>query len=172
VVADTFGLFGSIFCDFGLQFTVLDASGEAAISGIVAGIDEEGLVSTLEDVRHGLEDGDFVTFTELEGMDKLNSAEPRKVTSKGPYTFSIGDVSGLGQYKRGGLFTQVKMPKFVDFKPLSVAIKEPEFLISDYAKFDRPQQLHIGFQALHAFAETHGRLPAPQNAKEARECGS
>ena len=167
-MADTFGLFGSIFCDFGKNFTVLDASGEAAVNGIVAGIDEEGLVSTLEDVRHGLEDGDFVTFTELEGMEKLNSAEPRKVTSKGPYTFSIGDVSGLGQYARGGLFTQVKMPKFIDFKPIGAAIKDPEFLVSDWAKFDRPQQLHVGFQALHAFVESSGHLPRPQNAKDAK----
>jgi hypothetical protein len=54
------------------------------VSGIVAGIDEEGLVSALDETRHGLEDGDFVTFTELVGMEALNSAEPRKVTVKGP----------------------------------------------------------------------------------------
>merc|ERR1711977_363344 len=101
------------------------------------------------------------------GLEALNSAEPRKVTVKGPYTFSIGDVSGLGQYQRGGIFTQVKMPKFMDFKPLSVALKEPEHLISDYAKFDRPAQLHVGFQALHAFAEQHGRLPNPHNEVDA-----
>lgn len=167
MVADTFGLFGSIFCDFGKNFTILDPTGETPVSGIVAGIDEEGMVSTLEETRHGLEDGDFVTFTELEGMESLNSAEPRKVTVKGPYTFSIGDVSAVGQYKRGGLFQQVKMPKFVDFKPMSAALKTPEFLISDYAKFDRPQQLHIGFQALYAFAEQHGHLPRPQNKEDA-----
>ncbi len=167
VVADTFGLFGSIFCDYGKGFTVLDPTGEAPVSGIVAGIDEEGLVSALDETRHGLEDGDFVTFTELEGMEALNSADPRKITVKGPYTFSIGDVSGLGQYKRGGIYTQVKMPKFIDFKPIGTALKEPEFLISDYAKFDRPQQLHIGFQALHAFAESKGRLPKPHNANDA-----
>jgi ubiquitin-activating enzyme E1 len=167
VVADTFGLFGSIFCDFGENFTVLDPTGETPVSGIVAGIDEEGLVSALDETRHGLEDGDFVTFTELQGMEALNSAEPRKVTVKGPYTFSIGDVSGLGQYKRGGMYTQVKMPKFLNFKPIYTALIEPEFLISDYAKFDRPQQLHVGFQALNAFAETQGRLPRPQNKEDA-----
>lgn len=167
VVADTFGLFGAIFCDFGDKFTVIDPTGETPVAGIVAGIDEEGLVSALDETRHGLEDGDYVTFTELQGLEALNSAEPRKVTVKGPYTFSIGDVSGLGQYERGGIFTQVKMPKFVDFKPLSVALKEPEHLISDYAKFDRPQQLHVGFQALHAFAEQHGRLPNPHNEVDA-----
>ncbi|KAI4602352.1 hypothetical protein KJ359_009593 [Pestalotiopsis sp. 9143b] len=167
VCADTFGLFASIFCDFGEKFTVLDATGENPLSGIVADIDEEGLVSALDETRHGLEDGDYVTFSEVQGMEGLNSSEPRKITVKGPYTFSIGDVSGLGQYKRGGLYQQVKMPKFLDFKTISSAIKDPEFLMSDFAKFDRPQQLHIGFQALHAFSQTKGRLPRPMNEEDA-----
>ncbi|KAH8596037.1 hypothetical protein B0O99DRAFT_620858 [Bisporella sp. PMI_857] len=167
VIAETFGLFGSIFCDFGKNFTVLDPTGENPVSGIVAGIDEEGIVACLEETRHGLEDGDFVTFTELQGLEALNSAEPRKVTVKGPYTFSIGDVSELGQYQRGGMFHQVKMPKFIDFKPFPLAIREPEYLISDYAKFDRPAQLHVGFQTLHAFAQQNGRLPAPHSEADA-----
>jgi ubiquitin-activating enzyme E1 len=62
-----------------------------------------------------LEDGDFVTFNEVQGMTELNGCEPRKITVKGPYTFSIGDTSGLGNYKTGGIFTQVKMPKILDF---------------------------------------------------------
>ncbi|KAJ1333553.1 ubiquitin-activating enzyme E1 [Microdochium nivale] len=167
VVADTFGLFGSIFCDFGQKFTCLDATGENPLNGIIAGIDEEGLVSALDETRHGLEDGDCVTFSEVEGMEGLNNAEPRKITVKGPYTFSIGDVSGLGQYKRGGLYQQVKIPKFIDFKPISSAIREPEFVMSDFAKFDRPQQLHVGFEALHAFTQAQGRLPRPMNEEDA-----
>ncbi|KAI1457556.1 hypothetical protein F4805DRAFT_428214 [Annulohypoxylon moriforme] len=167
VVADTFGLFGSIFCDFGAKFTCLDATGENPINGIVADIDEEGLVSALDETRHGLEDGDYVTFSEVRGMEGLNSAEPKKVTVKGPYTFSIGDVSGLGQYKGGGLFQQVKMPKFIEFKTISAALREPEFVISDFAKFDRPHQLHVGFEALHAFTQSQGRLPRPMNDEDA-----
>jgi ubiquitin-activating enzyme E1 len=48
-------------------------------------------------------------------MTELNGCEPRKVTVKGPYTFTIGDTSSLGEYKSGGIFTQVKMPKMVSF---------------------------------------------------------
>jgi len=167
VIADTYGLFGSIFTDFGPKFTVVDPTGENPTGGIVAGIDEEGLVSALDETRHGLEDGDYVTFSEVEGLD-INNKEPRRVTVKGPYTFSIGDVSGLGTYERGGLYTQVKTPKIIDFEPLSVQLKKPEHLISDFAKFDRPAQLHIGFQALHAYAESHnGELPKPHNEEDA-----
>ncbi|KAI6247463.1 Ubiquitin-activating enzyme E1 1 [Erysiphe necator] len=166
VITETFGLFGYIFCDFGDNFHVIDSTGEAPVSGIVAGIDETGLVSALDETRHGLEDGDYVTFSELVGLEALNSAEPRKVTVKGPYTFSIGDVSDLGLYEKGGIFTQVKMPKLINFKPLSESIKAPEFLISDWAKFDRPQQLHIGVQAIHGFFEKLHRFPRPMNEED------
>lgn len=46
---------------------------------------------------------------------------------------------------------------------------EPEFLLTDFAKFDRPGQLHVGFQALHAFEKKHSRLPKPWNQADADE---
>ena len=170
VITDTFGLFGNIFTDFGKSFTVVDPTGENPLGGIVAGIDEEGVVTAAEETRHGLEDGDYVAFSEVEGMEGINQAAPMKITVKGPYTFSVGDVAKYGQYQRGGLFTQVKMPKVIDFKPLSEELKAPTFIFSDFAKFDRPAQLHVGFQALHAFAEQHkGELPRAHNDADASE---
>ncbi|KAL1652911.1 E1 ubiquitin-activating protein [Didymella pomorum] len=170
VITDTFGLFGSIFTDFGKNFTIGDPTGENVTNGIIAGIDSEGLVSALDETRHGLEDGDWVTFSEVKGMEGLNDCAPRKIEVKGPYTFSIGDVSGLGEYKSGGQYIQVKMPKIVNFEPLSQQLKKPELLISDFAKFDRPHQLHVGIQALHQFAESHnGEFPRPHNEADAAE---
>jgi len=148
--------------------------------------DKEGLVTCLDETRHGLEDGDFVTFREVQGMDELNGCEPRKVSVKGPYTFAIGDTTGFGEYKAGGIFTQVKMPKIIDFvsfgirlmcnallmitqKPLKDSLASPEFFITDFAKFDRPAALHAGFQALSQFREQHERLPWPRNAEDAAE---
>jgi len=75
----------------------------------------------LDETRHGLEDGDFVTFTEVKGMEALNGCEPRKVTVKGPYTFTIGSTVGLGKYISGGIFTQVKMPKTLSFVSRNVS---------------------------------------------------
>lgn len=72
-------------------------------------------MTCLDETRHGLEDGDFVTFSEVQGMSELNGCKPRKVSVKGPYTFTIGDTTNLGTYKTGGIFTQVKMPKIIDF---------------------------------------------------------
>lgn len=170
VITDTYGLFGTIFTDFGKNFTVGDPTGENVNNGIIASVDESGLVTALDETRHGLEDGDWVTFTEIEGMTGLNGCEPRKIEVKGPYTFSIGDVSGLGEYKKGGQFIQVKMPKILNFEKFSDQLKKPELLISDFAKFDRPQQLHVGIQALHEFANKHKReFPRPHHESDANE---
>jgi len=169
VSTETYGLFASLFCDFGKEFTVMDATGETPHTGIVVNIDETGLVSSLDETRHDLEDGDYVTFSEVEGMPGLNGCEPRKVTVKGPYNFSVGDVAGFGEYEKGGLWEQVKMPKKLDFKSISESSKDPEFLISDWAKFDRPQQLHVAFQGLHQFRTTKGRLPRPMDDADATE---
>ena len=44
-----------------------------------------------------------------------NSFDESFYYPSGPYTFSIGDTSGLSDYVRGGIVTQVKMPKVVKF---------------------------------------------------------
>ena len=42
-------------------------------------------------------------------------------------------------------------------------------MISDFAKFDRPAQLHLAFQAIDHFQASHARLPRPHNAADAAE---
>ncbi|RUS22414.1 ubiquitin-activating emzyme E1 [Endogone sp. FLAS-F59071] len=165
------GLFGRAFCDFGENFEVIDATGEAVLTGMVAAIttEEEGIVTCLDETRHGLEDGDYVIFVEVQGMEKLNNTSPKKVKVLGPYTFSIGDTTGYGEYIRGGIFTQVKMPKVLNFKSFRASLSNPEYVVSDFAKFDRPAQLHVGFQALHEFRAQHDRWPHPRNESDAEE---
>ncbi|KAI7827274.1 hypothetical protein BX661DRAFT_182968 [Kickxella alabastrina] len=166
------GLFGYTFNDFGDKFIVDDPTGEDPLSGMVANIEQspEGIVTCLDETRHGLEDGQLVTFIEVQGMTELNACEPRKVKVLGPYTFSIGDTTSLSPYRRGGLFQQVKTPISLSFAPFAQALENPEFLISDFAKFDRPAQLHVGFQALHAFSSAHdGKYPRPGNNEDAAE---
>ncbi|VDK76106.1 unnamed protein product [Gongylonema pulchrum] len=50
---------------------------------------ETGDVATLENVMHGFEDGDHVTFSEIKGMTELNGIEPIKITVKSKYIFSL-----------------------------------------------------------------------------------
>ncbi len=41
-----------------------------------------GDVTTLENALHGLEDGDYVTFSEVKGMTELNGIKPIPITVK------------------------------------------------------------------------------------------
>uniref|UniRef100_A0A9R1SD38 E1 ubiquitin-activating enzyme n=2 Tax=Cyprinus carpio TaxID=7962 RepID=A0A9R1SD38_CYPCA len=102
IVADTRGLFGQLFCDFGEEMTVFDTNGEQPLSA---------MISMITKVKTQL---DWATLYRV-------------------------------------------------MKSLSSSMAEPEFLLTDFAKFDRPGQLHMGFQALHAFEKKHSRLPKPWN---------
>ena len=49
-------------------------------------------------------------------------------------------------------------------KNLSDAYQQPEFMITDFAKFDRPGQFHVAFLALHEFRKANnGQLPRTRN---------
>lgn len=168
IISESFGLFGSVFVDFGDKFTCYDATGKDPVSGPVGFISPTGVVSTRDGHKPALEDGDYVKFSGVEGLEALNDGEPRKVTTV-KNMFSIGDVSHLGTYTNGGTYTQVKVPFNVPFKPLREQLKKPDFLISDFTKLDRPQQLHVGFQALHQFKAQHSRFPRPHNDDDANQ---
>ncbi|RXM32219.1 Ubiquitin-like modifier-activating enzyme 1 [Acipenser ruthenus] len=171
VIADTRGLFGQLFCDFGEEMIVLDPNGEQPLSAMISMItkDSAGVITCLDEARHGFESGDYVTFTEIQGMTELNNCEPVEIKVLGPYTFSVCDTSSFSDYVRGGIVSQVKVPKKISFKSLSASLAEPEFVLTDFAKFERPGQLHLGFQALQRYQKQHGRSPKPWSQSDAEE---
>lgn len=69
------GVFGSVFCDFGKDFVVFDPSDLPASSCMIASITSESpaLVTVLEETRHGLETGDVVAISEVEGMTEVGT---------------------------------------------------------------------------------------------------
>ncbi|KAD3067633.1 hypothetical protein E3N88_35513 [Mikania micrantha] len=166
------GLFGSVFCDFGPKFTVLDVDGKDPHTGIIASIsnDNPPLITCVDDERLEFQDGDLVVFSEIHGMTELNDGKPRKVINAKPFSFSIEeDTTHYGEYTKGGIVTQLKQPKVLKFKPLEEAIKDPgEFLLSDFSKFDRPPLLHLLFQALDKFVSEMGRYPVAGSEEDAQ----
>lgn len=45
--------------------------------------DSPGVVTCLDEVRHGFESGDFVSFTEVQGMNELNGTRPMQINVLG-----------------------------------------------------------------------------------------
>ncbi|XP_063100531.1 ubiquitin-like modifier-activating enzyme 1 isoform X1 [Cavia porcellus] len=171
VVADTRGLFGQLFCDFGEEMLLRDSTGEQPLSAMVSMVTKgnPGIVTCLDEAQHGFESGDFVSFSEVQGMKELNGREPIEIQVLGPYTFSICDTSSFSDYICGGIVSQVKLSKKISFKPLVASLAEPDFVITDFAKYSHPAHLHIGFQALHEFCVQNSRQPRPHNKEDAEK---
>lgn len=173
IKAEVRGLFGSVFCDFGPEFTVVDVDGEEPHTGIIASIsnDNPALVSCVDDERLEFQDGDLVVFSEIQGMPELNDGKPRKIKNARPYSFTLEeDTTNYGLYQKGGIVTQLKQPKVLHFKPLREALSDPgDFLLSDFSKFDRPPLLHLAFQALDKLVCEVGRYPSPGSEEDAQK---
>ncbi|CAL9111808.1 unnamed protein product [Musa acuminata var. zebrina] len=167
------GLFGSVFCDFGPEFTVFDLDGEEPHTGIIASIssDNPALVSCVDDERLEFQDGDLVVFSEVQGMTELNDGKPRKIKSARPYSFILDeDTTQFGAYKKGGIVTQIKEPKVLRFRTLREALVESgDFLLSDFSKFGHPPLLHLAFQALDKFRYEMGRFPVAGSEDDAQK---
>ncbi|KAL6941823.1 E1 ubiquitin-activating protein [Hanseniaspora osmophila] len=189
------GLFGQVFVDFGENFQIIDPNGEELKTGMISDIENDGTVTTLDATRHNLEDGNYIKFSEIvgENSDFLNDqSNIFKIKVLGPFAFKLvaeynnnnnNDQDGIAsdieggkscipanfKYSKNGNFTQVKIPQTLSFKSWSQCYKEPEFFYPDFAKFDRPALLHLGFQALDKFKELHQRLPHPMNEQDASE---
>ena len=167
LLADARGVFSYVFADFGNEFRVDDPNGEAPKEFHIEHIAPNGDVTTLEKTMHNLEDGNYVTFSEVKGPVALNDCAPIKITVKNPFVFNIGDAAAaLPDYVEGGRARQVKVPFTISHKPFAAALAEPDTCIWDFARFDYAPKAHALWTALYAFEEKHGRSPRARNASE------
>jgi len=187
IIAGTFGLYGFVFCDFGPEFTVLDANGEAPKQGIVMKIEiseRDGckiIFHSGEDKHHGLENGDFVKFHGIRGISGLNDGEPREISlvqiqnENGAlvdgFAFSLKESENFElnpDALDGGYYEQVKFPVKVSFKSLAESLNEPALVANDWIDMDRPKKLHALLLALWEFSEKNdGKSPKPGASSDA-----
>jgi len=180
IAADVFGVTGTVFVDYGDSFCCRDKDGEEPRSAIVAGVTQEspGAVHTHHERRHGFQDGDWVTFREVQGMVELNDGKPRQIKVTGPYSFTIEDTSGYSAYVREGIVSQVKVPQTMKFSSFQHCLVQPkpeggeELAVPDLAKFGRSEQLHLAVQAVRRYREQQGQgsLPGVRDAEAAAAC--
>lgn len=172
VYSVTTGVFGQVFCDFGSSFVCSDKDGNPpATSQIESVIQEDSsqklVIKVLEDQgRHGLESGDVVTFARLKGMGGvLVTGKEYPVHVTGPFTFEITGEEGVAAESAGvqqGYITQVKQPVTLTFETYEKRLADPgDFMLSDFAKFDRPALLHAAYQGLEAVRAEVGDFPTP-----------
>ncbi|XP_024065625.2 ubiquitin-like modifier-activating enzyme 6 [Terrapene carolina triunguis] len=160
ISADVYGIWSRLFCDFGDEFEVLDATGEEPKEIFISNITQSnpGIVTCLENHPHKLETGQCLTFREVNGMSCLNGSM-QQITVVSPYSFSIGDTSDMEPYLHGGIAVQVKTPKIFCFDRLEKQLKNPTYLLADFSKPEAPLQIHTAMLALNQFQENFDRMP-------------
>ncbi|XP_014932558.2 ubiquitin-like modifier-activating enzyme 7 isoform X1 [Acinonyx jubatus] len=168
LVADTRGLVGQLFCDFGEDFTVQDPTEAEPLTAAIQHISQGSPgILTLKKEAHNFCDGDLVTFSGIKGMVELNGCDPRPIHVHGDRTLEIGDTANFSCYLSGGTVTEVKRPKTVSHKPLDVALLQPRVVAQSSQEARRARCLHQAFRALHQFQHLNGRLPRPWDPVDA-----
>lgn len=172
------GLFGWTFVDFGDAHMVFDKDGEECLSTIITSIsnDAKSVVTVNDDKRHGFQDGDWVTFREVEGMTEVNDKK-FKINVISPFSFSIGDTTAFSKYTRQGIAEQVKVPYPVKFKSLADAFENPlaegeTVMIDadvDYENMSKPYQYHFLLKQVLEWFKQHKRLPGLLDEKDATD---
>jgi ubiquitin-activating enzyme E1 len=106
--------------------------------------------------RHYLQDGNYVVFKEVQGMEEINNTPPRPVRVVSPCCFSIEDTTGYSYYLKEGVAEHFKIPEKLRFKSLEASLSRPAFCGPSPR---RSEQLHIALRALDEFTKIHKTLP-------------
>jgi len=172
-----------VFSDFGDNWRVLDNDGEPAISNMINGIViKDDLPIFMCEERHKLTDGDVVVFEEAKGAYACLNGKQFKIKTVKYNTFTVQekkDWEDVGSPKAEKLeyffrCVQKKMPQELQFKSLMTSIPNPVLpgemlMISDYAKWGHPGQLHMIQIALSMFHDKNNRFPELKNDAEANK---
>ncbi|XP_074054073.1 ubiquitin-like modifier-activating enzyme 7 isoform X2 [Macrotis lagotis] len=171
LVASTQGLVGQLFCDFGEKFTILDPSEAEPPGKSIQHISQgsPGILTVLEENGHQFQDGDWVTFSDIEGMTELNDCSPRPIRVRDKWTLEIGNTADFSQYLRSGVITKVKKPETRSYEALSLSLCQPRIMAASQQGKQRARCLHRAFQALHKYQAQVGRLPRPWHLGDANE---
>ncbi|XP_068951795.1 ubiquitin-like modifier-activating enzyme 7 isoform X2 [Petaurus breviceps papuanus] len=171
VVASTRGLVGQLFCDFGEKFTIHDPSEAEPLESHIQHISQgsPGILTVLEENGHRFQDGDWVTFSGIEGMVELNDCDPRPIRVRDKWNLEIGDTTAFSPYLRSGAITEVKRPQTHSYEALSLSLYQPRIMAANLQGARRARCLHQAFRALHKYQAQTGLLPRPWYLEDANE---
>lgn len=167
------GLLGMTFVDF-TEHVVFDKNGEQVKSVLISNITKDGVVTTQEDKRHDLEDGDIIKMSEVVGLEGINGKElvVKKVLT--PYTLQLEDITQLVQdsenYVRNGILEEVKAKIKLSCNSLSESLQTyntKEFEIEPDMDFMKPWRLiQIKYALNHMLKNQSQYFPQGVNVEQ------
>uniref|UniRef100_A0A452EFW9 Ubiquitin-like modifier-activating enzyme 1 n=1 Tax=Capra hircus TaxID=9925 RepID=A0A452EFW9_CAPHI len=133
LVSVFFAPFTGSCSDFPEEMILMDSNREQPLTAMVSMV-----TKSME--SYPRESGEFVSFSEVQGMNEFNGICPQEIKILSPYIFSIIIVS------------QFRIIKKISLKSLLNSLAELDSVITDLAMYSLSVQLHIGFQTLHQFS--------------------
>ena len=162
IVANTFGVLGYIFCDFGKKFIVKDLDGETEKSGIIINC-KNNCFTTNE--PHELSVNDIV---DIQFDDNIYRDNILKIIDTNTFTtchniMEIEQISNISNIS----FKQIKKPQTMHFKPMLESMKNPDFGTIISSDFERQTILHNFNIALSMFINHYKRMPEAWDENDA-----
>lgn len=128
IMANARGFFMQIFCDFQIHSYL---ENEEMHSGMINDITTDGVLTTVDGVKHRLETGDSVKIEE----------EIYEIENIGGIQFKLRGYKS-DKIKIGGDYEQIRVPKTVKFESLRNNLENPEIMDFEFSDEKKPRALH------------------------------
>ncbi|VDK32810.1 unnamed protein product [Taenia asiatica] len=168
VYANTIGVFGNVFCDFGPNIRFSPPDEEPPSTFFIESIEnaEKPKLVIRGSDQHKLSDGALVTFHEVTGMVELNG-QIVQVKEISPRVLELDvDTRKFGKFTGSGLATEVKRALEITHLPLAKQLEDPKVSVVDLVNPDSAAQMHVAFIALMAFIYVKKQLPKSWSKKD------
>jgi ubiquitin-activating enzyme E1 len=130
------GPYGYVFCDFLDEFYSKDIDGEKVKTGVLIKLEDNIFTS---DKIHNLSVDDKIVIKS--NIEDINGEYIiKKIVSPNKFILNKSFINNYQLINTN--FTEIKQGKVFKFKSLEESIKNPEFVITDYSDFDKPNKLH------------------------------
>jgi ubiquitin-activating enzyme E1 len=142
------GLTGFLFNDFGENHSIYDSNGEKKLTYEIFNIEEkensyEIYINIKDDKPFELQEGNYVIFKNVKGMESLNDLKPRKIIKANNSSFEIeieNDKQFNGRYISDGVVEEIKLPKTLKFETFQDNFIKPN---NNYTKIDASKKNQI-----------------------------
>lgn len=138
IIAESDGLYGYVFSDFGESFTVNNLNGENPKTGVLVAIEnKDGKDVYVSETFHDIDNG-YLLEIYIDGKKEVGRVIHRVDANR----FTIDLPQKGAQSLVNANFNEIKEKVTLNFKDYETSCNEPEFIFSDLCNFDRPQMLH------------------------------
>jgi ubiquitin-activating enzyme E1 len=173
IFAQTFGLSGSIFVDFGRNYILKDNRPDREYA-FIQNISTHSLINHRPDEgrraiaqlhydnSHNIEEGMYAVFEGVVGMEEINQSEPVRVLEATQKSIVVDlDISEFGDYQDKGIIEWFFKESERNFASYKDSLSETSALHNAYAPdWSRVKNLHLGYWGIQRYFDEHLKLPS------------